>query len=269
MATKPAKQPKTETLPQQLGFDFSEDAGAGMEGTDAQSFAIPFLKVLQKNSPEVDEASGAEIEGARAGMLLNTVSRELYDGKAGCLFVPCAYQRRFLRWAPRGSGATQGFRGELLPEEVAGMREKGAVIDHKGQLYIPSEDGDLERSDRLRDTRNHFGVLIDKAGRPQNVLLSLASTQIKKSKLLMALLAGQRKEIKGKLITPPTFLFQVRIRTTPESNEKGSWFGVDFALESEVEDVTTYAAAREFHAAVTQGEAKVVYTEEAVAEESF
>ena len=55
---------------------FAEDAGAGMEGATAESFAIPFLGVLQKGSPQVDEASGVAIEGAKAGMLFeNEIGR--------------------------------------------------------------------------------------------------------------------------------------------------------------------------------------------------
>ena len=45
-------------------MDFAADAGAGMEGAGQESFAIPFLSVLQKGSPQVDEASGAALEGA-------------------------------------------------------------------------------------------------------------------------------------------------------------------------------------------------------------
>lgn len=263
MARSVAK--KEENVPATIGFDFTNDVGAGMEGTDAQSFAIPFLKVLQKSSPEVDEASGVAIESAKAGMLYNTVSGELYDGKEGCVFIPAAYQRRFLRWSPRGSGA-QGFRGELLPEIVAKEREHGVVVEHNGRLYYPMEDGtvDDERCDRLQDTRNHFGCVIDHEGRPHNVLLSLTSTQIKKSKLLMAMLAGQRREVNGAMVQPPTFLFAMRIRTVPESNDKGTWFGVDFKMDGEVTDPFVYHAAREFHEAVSAGEAKVQYTEDAV-----
>ena len=60
---------------------FAADAGSGMEGATSESFAIPFLSVLQKGSPQVDEASGAAIEGAKAGMLWDNVAGRMFDGK--------------------------------------------------------------------------------------------------------------------------------------------------------------------------------------------
>ena len=256
-----ARSQKKDIKPN-IDIDFSADVGAGMENADADSFAIPFLRVLQTNSPEVDASSGRAVEGAKAGMLYNSVTGDMYDGKKGCQFIPSAYQRRFLRWAPRGSSG-QGFRGELLPEQVAELRGAGRIVDHEGRLYYPLDDGtvDRDRCDRIQDTRNHFGCVLDKADVPQKVLLSLTSTQIKKSKLLMALLAGQTREVHGQLVTPPTFLFRVRITTVPESNDQGSWFGVQFDLDGDVDNAAHYAAAREFHRTVSKGDVEVKYEE--------
>src|SRR4051812_47524770 len=58
---------------------YEADANAGLEGAKATDFAIPFIVVLQKGSPQVDEQSGQAIEGARQGMLYNTVTGRLYD----------------------------------------------------------------------------------------------------------------------------------------------------------------------------------------------
>ena len=73
MATKPTQKDASteiaETTNTALALSasmFADDAGAGMEGATAESFAIPFLSVLQKGSPQVDEASGAALEGATA-----------------------------------------------------------------------------------------------------------------------------------------------------------------------------------------------------------
>jgi hypothetical protein len=71
-------------------IDFLADIGGGMEGTDKESFAIPFLKVIQKTSPEVDEADAAYNAKAKPGMLMNSVTGELFNGKTGLTFLPCA-----------------------------------------------------------------------------------------------------------------------------------------------------------------------------------
>ena len=240
-----------------------EDAGAGMETADKDSFAIPFLSVLQKISPQVDEAEAEYIEGAKAGMLLNTVTQKLYDGKTGVIFLPCAYQRRFLRWGPRGT-SDGGFKGEIMPEEAARLRDAGEVVDKEGKLYFPLNDGSIDekKCDHLADTRNHFGILVDEeTGEAQQVLLSLGSTQIKKSKMLMSLLNSAKIKGPKGLVTPPTWANRIRLTTAQESNDKGSWMGlkVQPAEPKFVQSKDLYDIGKAFHATIASGEAKVNY----------
>ena len=79
---------------------FEEDAGAGMT-MDQDDLALPFLKVLSALDPLIQEG---EID-AKAGDLYNTVTNTVYNGKEGVRVIPAHYERRFLHWAPRGSGA--------------------------------------------------------------------------------------------------------------------------------------------------------------------
>lgn len=252
---------------------FAEDAGAGMEGATAESFAIPFLSVLQKGSPQVDEASGVAIEGAKAGMLFENVTGKMFDGKVGVTIIPCAYRRVFLRWAPKGSDGA-GFKGELAPEKVAEMRARGEISDLDGKLYIPMPDGTVgdKKCDRISDTRNHYVLLVDDAtGAWKEALMSLTSTQIKKSKMLMSALASVKVQGASGLFTPPTFANTVRVLTTPESNDKGTWFGLKFELAGQVTRPELYAAAKAFHSSVAKGTviAKYEETDEHVVAKGF
>jgi hypothetical protein len=259
---KKGQEQKLPVVPAAAPIDFSADAGSGMEGADAQSFAIPFLSVLQKGSPQVDEASGVAIEGARQGMFFNSVTGRMYDGKSGLIIVPAAYQRRFVRWAPRETGG--GFKGELTADQAAQLRAAGAVVEVDGRLFFPDEAGNVnpKRSDRLADVRNHFCVMVDpNTGEFSNVLISLTSTQIKKSKTLMSMLASVKlKRGDGSLYTPPTYSQQIRVTSTPEQNDQGSWFGVRFESEGLVTDVLLYEAAKAFHATVISGAAQATYS---------
>ena len=234
---------------------FAEDAGAGMEGATAESFAIPFLSVLQKGSPQVDEASGVAIEGAKAGMLFENVTGKVFDGKVGVTIIPYAYRRVFLRWAPKGSDGA-GFKGELAPEKVAEMRARGEISELDGKLYVPLPDGTVsdKKCDRISDTRNHYVLLVDDAtGAWKEALMSLTSTQIKKSKMLMSALASVKVQGASGMFTPPTFANMVRVTTVPESNDKGTWFGLKFELAGQVTRPELYAAAKAFHASVAKG----------------
>lgn len=246
---------------------FAADAGAGMEGASVESFAIPFLNVLQKGSPQVDETSGAAIPGAKAGMLYESISGQMIDGKTGLVIVPCAYRRVFLHWSE-----SKGFQGEMLPEEVAKRRADGSIVEHKNRLYMPEKKGgavDPEETDRIADARNHYVLIIDnKTGAWRQALISLGSTQIKKSRALMTALASVKMEVNGKLITPATFANLVKVTTVPESNDKGTWFGWKFELAGFVTSSEMYAAAKHFHKSVVEGQVEARYQDaEPVAEE--
>lgn len=240
--------------------DIQADSGMGMEGTDKDSYAIPFLSVLQSNSPQLTENDGAYIEEARQGMLFNTVTQQLFSGKDGVDFVPCAFNRRFIRWAPRKQGG--GFKGELLPEQVAKLRDCGEIKEHpdNGRLYFPLDDGaiDEDRCDLLADTRSHFGLVLTEDG-PQRVLLALTSTQIKKSRMLMSMLDQIKVSTPNGKVTPPTFYNVVHINTVPESNDQGSWYGVKFTPNGFVTDNEVYQNGKAFHNAVVEEKVDVNY----------
>jgi hypothetical protein len=242
------------------GIDLAADCGAGLEGTDQDSFAIPIIRILQPMSPQVNEADGEYIEGARPGMLLNSATNELIDGKEGCHFLPCAFQRRYLRWAPRG-GDGSGFRGEFFPEDINQMRKDDELFEVEGHLYFPNEDGKFvsdKKNDKCVDTRSHFGILITDKGASQ-VLFPLASTQVKKSKRLMSILTSARVMVNGKSVAPPTWINKIKVQTTAESNDQGNWFGVKFEPDGFINDAGLYQSGKEFHDLVVAGEAKVNY----------
>ncbi len=249
-----------------MAFDFSDDIGGGFEGTDSDSFAIPFLRVLQSGSPETNKINSQYIKEAKPGMLFNTVTKELYDGEEGITVLPCAYQRRFIVWAPKGGTAT--YKGEMLPEEAQEREADGRLTRLNNQLYV-CEKGTTPNKDvhdSVSDTRNHFCLIISTAGTAEQVLLSLSSSQIKKSKQLMGLLNGVKLDTKHGRITPPTWMTKVRIKTVEESNDLGSWFGVSFSAEGIIKDTGLYTQGKEFNASVTAGAAGAKYEEK---EEKF
>jgi len=236
-----------------LAVNFAGDVGQGLENADKDSFAIPFLSIIQKMSPCVDEDDAKYDENARPGMLTNTVSGELFDGKKGVWFLPCGFQRRFLKWGPRGSD-NGGFKGEVLPEKAAQLLGDGDVVNESGRLFFPKDDGtvDDKKCDFLADTRNHFGLLIHpETGDTAQVLLSLTSTQIKKSKTLMTLLNNVKVDSANGKVTPPTWANRVLLTTVSESNEKGSWSGLKIELDGFVDSQELYDAGKAFHKSVS------------------
>lgn len=221
-------------------MDFSADAGLGMEGTDRNSFAIPFITVLQGLSPQLES-----VEGARPGLYINTITNELFKEVR---VVPCAFQRRFLRWAPREQGG--GYKGEYNPVDVETGKLEGLGQNDKGQ---PTLEGD-----QLKDTRNHFVLVQSAAGTWQPALLSLSSTQIKKSKRWMSRIQGlEMRAANGKAFNPPSFSHVYKLTAVKEENSQGSWWGVEIGLDGPVTDAELYQKAKAFHASVASGEVEV------------
>ena len=72
---------------------FEADANAGSQNMTQEDLALPFLKVLGQLSPEVNKRDGKYVEGAEPGMILNTVTNEIFDGSKGINVLPVFYER--------------------------------------------------------------------------------------------------------------------------------------------------------------------------------
>ena len=78
--------------------NFEADAGQGLNMTQ-EDLALPFLKVLGQLSPECNKRDAKHVEGAEPGMIINTVTNEIYDGVKGIDVVPVHYKRLVHRMA--------------------------------------------------------------------------------------------------------------------------------------------------------------------------
>lgn len=240
-----------------------DDAGGGFDGVTSNMLAIPFLKVLQKGSPQVDETQGEYIEAARAGMLFDNVTNKLYPGSTGLKIVPCAFRNVFLHWGPRtGEGA--GFKGELAVEVAEALKARGDIKEVEGRWYYPREDGTVnpERCDRLTEAYNLYVLVLDDDGGYTPALLSLVSTQIKKARqLLSALKFVKVRAPDSSMVTPAPYANIVKVITVPESNDKGSWYGVKMELAGFCTR-ELFEAGREFKNSVLSGKVGAKYEED-------
>ena len=57
-------KPKVEAI---VCAAFESDAGAGFENASSDCYAIPYLQILQKGSPQCDDDNNAHIDGAVPG----------------------------------------------------------------------------------------------------------------------------------------------------------------------------------------------------------
>jgi hypothetical protein len=226
------------------GMDFGADAGGGFEEADKDAFAIPFLQLLQKGSPQVDDDKDQYIDGAKPGMFLNSVTGELFDE---VLIVPAHYQRQFVNWRDRDEGG--GWLGSYPPSDPI---LESAQRDESGKFIL--EDGSY-----LSDTRYHFVLIVKDNGATEPAVLGLASTQIKKSRALMSLMNGIKlKRADGSVFTPPTFSHVYKLTSVGEAKQDYTWKGVKFELVRMLteKEISVYQAAKDFKTQIMSGEAK-------------
>ena len=150
-----------------LAMNFEGDAQSGFEQMDQDDFALPFLRILTNMSPEI-----GEVDGASPGMIYNSVTGELFDGKKGVQVIPCTYIRQYIEWAPRGSGSGGPLNIYPATSDILSRthREQGDNKDY------------TDSGSYIENTANHYVMMLDDAGVPTPALIVLNSTQLKKSR---------------------------------------------------------------------------------------
>ncbi len=246
-----AKIPQTSTevgAADEMSDAFEQDSGDGMQGMGANDFAIPFISILQKGSPQVDDLSPKFIEGARAGMFMNTVTGVLYSADIGILVVPCAYKKMMVEWKHRDSG------GGLIaqhPENTPLI--KTCTQNEKSQFVLPN--GHL-----LIDTAYHYVLqIID--GFPTWAVISMTSTQLKKSRMWNTVMRNILVDGKNGKYNPPTYSHAYRITAVGETKDKYSWYGYKIELDQDFgnkgrmtgKEMPIYDLAKKFAEAANRG----------------
>ena len=83
---------------------FGDDVSKGFENMTQDDMALPFVRILGQLSPQVTQGDAKYIDSAKPGMIYNTVTNELYDGKVGIKVIPCYYKKDYPEWSDRGDG---------------------------------------------------------------------------------------------------------------------------------------------------------------------
>lgn len=245
---------KKDQLP--AGFDYGEYAGAGFENQDSSDYSIPFLEVLQGQSPELET-----IEAAKPGHIINKVTQDVTAGKDGIVFVPCYTQHVFVEWVPRDAGGGLVNVHELDSDVVAQAKASG---QRTGKII-------LENGNELVETFYVYGIQVLEDGTSAQAVIAFTSTKIKKYKAWMTKARTVQMRLPdGRKINPPLFAHRYRLTTFKDRNKHGEWYNWEPAFDGENAEAARLAPNSETFQEATQvlelvrsGQAKADYSSQA------
>jgi len=217
--------------------------GTGLEEMTTEDFAIPFIRVLQPLSPQVQKQDGKYVAGASAGDLYNTVTDEVYDGEKGISIVPCAYTKKYLEWIPREKGG-----GLVNPNHDISILSKCGRDEVTNRFITP--DGN-----EIVETAQFFILVLE--NEPQQAVLAFTSTQLGVARKWSTMLRMARvQNNKGVSVGAPMFAYTYKLTTNTQSNEKGSWNGYSVNQEG-ITELSVARMAKDFMTAARAGDVQV------------
>ena len=213
---------------------YEGDAHAGFENVKTTSLALPILKLLQNGSGEAQKRNQNYVEGAEPGMLLNTVTKKLYDGAEGIEVIPCHYKLEYQEWADFGTGSGR-------PENIY---DANSDILSKTKNEMGKDR--LENGNYIQTVGQHY-VLIREGNSTENALISMSSSQGKISRKWNSMMMSITLDGKNGPYTPPSFSHKYRLTSVLNSGKGNQWYGYNVTKVGPVDDPALYERAKKFY----------------------
>lgn len=253
--------------------DFFANAGEGHEDFSQADYLIPYVRIIQALSKELQKNHAKYKEGAQQGFFINSATRKLYEH--GFFAIPVKFGHRYMAWRPNNAGPAYDMGDDASQYNAATPDEKGKRFDKDGN--------------QLTDALQYFTLILplDKDGNVtgefEQAVLNFTGSQAKKGRGWVSTI-GQRMERfpaghpkAGTLFKPAVYFYGYKITTVPESNDQGSWYGFSIEEGPKVMDLPNgreiFAAAKVLRGLIEAGdvkaEAEAPEHEEAAPETAF
>ena len=238
-----AQRKTTNVVASELDKMLEADAGVGLENITTDDMQIPFIRIIQALSPQLQKDDPLYIKGAEQGDIFNTVSQEVYKADEGVVVVPAFFEKKFLEFQLRSSGG--GFVRELSPDDK--------------DITMTSREGTIEmlpNGNELVRTHQHLVIAQSADGTIAPSVLDMKKTQLKVSRRWNTLKNSARLP-SGALM--PIYGTAWQLTTVLEANDQGKWF--NYKLDR-INDITPeiekmMLEARNMYQGVSKGEVKM------------
>ncbi len=238
-----AQKKTTQVVASELDKMLEADAGVGLENITTEDMQIPFIRIIQALSPQLQKDDPLYIKGAEQGDIFNTVSQETYKQDEGITLVPAFFEKKFLEFQLRSSGG--GFVRELAADDK--------------DITMTSREGTIEmlpNGNELVRTHQHLVIAKSADGTIAPSVLDMKKTQLKVSRRWNTLKNSARLP-SGALM--PIYGTAWQLTTVLEANDQGKWFNYKLDRINNVtpEIEKMMLEARNMYQGVSKGEVKM------------
>lgn len=215
MSNELSKVQQEEQYLADLGYDETDAGGGGLQDRTADDMKIPFLALLQSQSPQIVDAQ-RKIDGAEVGMLCDSVTSTLYGDHI--LFVPGAREIVWVEWKKRDEG------GGFIARHATDSPLVASLNLGRNDIMAETPDGhDLKKTVYL------WGIRVDEeAGTTYPMIVAFDVTKLKVYQAWRMAIdmftVGERKW------NPDIWCHYLRIGSKQERNKKGQLYQ-NFVIE--------------------------------------
>lgn len=188
MASKAATKPADTSSAQEL-VDTKDHAIVTAEHADMMSggsdfnqsdLSIPFLRIIQALSPQLQKAEPQYDPDADQGMICETVTPRFFDGDEGLILIPVMYQRSYTEWKPNRGGLVADYGSD-----PAILSKCTKVTDKDGKTRTVTEAGN-----EISEAAQYYVLYapydedapFEVGGEFEQAILTMAGTQWKQSR---------------------------------------------------------------------------------------
>ena len=218
----------------------SSDAAECQDNVDINDLIVPRIMIAQALSEVLKKKNEEKhIEEAEIGCMFNVLTKEVYKGDEGLIFVPVIRNISYVEWADRKSsgGILNNFGSDASAFLAAPKNDKGGKI------------GSQPGSEIIK-TYNFYGYLFDlKTSNYSQVWIPMSKSQANSAKKLNSLIAMRKCPTTRS--TLPCFAGAYKITTMISTNKKGDeWFSYnvenyDLTVKLPESGVQLYKSARD------------------------
>lgn len=190
---------KEETLPAALLDEYAEFA----PHFSSDEVALPFIRVLQNGSKQLNSSEGVYIEGAKIGDLCHTGNNTVHEQLS---IIPLRYEHLNLHWRMRkhGGGLLGQFKiGDPTTPRVQKIGVERVLVDDPTSV--------------LEDTHQYVCRIFDGDEDLGLAILSMARSQLKYARRWNAHMQTRKIRVGDRTIPAPPFSHVYTLTTTQDT----------------------------------------------------